>query len=69
MSDNRVDTIVRGGQIVTSSLIYDASVAIYEGKIVAIGPEEFLPPADSYIDAEGKYVLPGLIDCHVHLDR
>jgi len=69
MPDTRVDTIVRGGQIVTSSLIYDASVAIAEGKIVAIGPEEFLPPADSYIDAEGKYVLPGLIDCHVHLDR
>ena len=27
-----------------------------------------LPPADHYIDAEGKYILPGLIDSHVHLD-
>jgi len=27
-----------------------------------------LPPADKYIDAAGKFVLPGLIDSHVHLD-
>ena len=27
-----------------------------------------MPPADNYIDAEGKLILPGLIDSHVHLD-
>ncbi len=69
MPDARVDTIVRGGQVVTSSQIYDAAIAISGEKIVALGPESLLPPADRYIDAEGKLVLPGLIDCHVHLDR
>jgi dihydropyrimidinase len=26
-----------------------------------------LPPADRVIDAQGRYVLPGLIDCHLHI--
>ena len=69
MADARVDTIVAGGQVVTSSEIYSAAIAIDGEKIVAIGPENLLPSADRYIDASGKFVLPGLIDCHVHLDR
>ena len=68
MADNHVDTIVRGGQVVSSSEVYSAAIAISGEKIVALGPEELLPPADNYIDAEGKLVLPGLIDSHVHLD-
>ena len=68
MADVRVDTIIRGGQVVTSSQVYESSIAITGGKIAAIGPEELLPPADKYIDAAGKFVLPGLIDSHVHLD-
>ena len=68
MPDARVDTIIRGGQIVTSSQVYESSIAIFGEKIAAIGPEHLLPPADKYIDAAGKFVLPGLIDSHVHLD-
>ena len=69
MSQTRVDTIIGGGQVVTSSEVFDAAIAIVGDKIAAIGPEHLLPPADRYIDASGKYVLPGLIDAHVHLDR
>ena len=68
MAEVRLDTIVRGGQVVTSSQVVDAAVAIKGEKIVALAPEHLLPPADHYIDAEGKYILPGLIDSHVHLD-
>ena len=67
-TDRHVDTVVVGGQIVTSSQVYEASIAIDGEKIAAIGPENLLPPADNYIDASGMFVLPGLIDCHVHLD-
>ena len=63
----RVDTIVRGGRIVTASDVFEAAVAIKGDKIAAIGPEELLPPADRVIDAGGRYVLPGLIDCHLHV--
>ena len=68
MAEPRVDTIIRGGKIVTSSQVLDAAVAIKGEKIAAVAPEELLPPADRYIDAEGKFVLPGLIDSHVHMD-
>jgi len=68
MPDARVDTIIRGGQVVTSSQVYECAIAIVGEKIAALGPEQYLPPADRYIDAEGKFVLPGLIDSHVHLD-
>ena len=55
-SDRHVDTIVVGGRIVTSSQVYEASIAIDGGRIAAIGPENLLPPADRYIDASGMYV-------------
>ena len=67
MSAASVDTIVRGGQVVTASDVFEAAVAIKGDKIVALGPEALLPPADRVIDASGKYVLPGLIDCHLHI--
>jgi hypothetical protein len=67
MPASKVDTIVRGGQVVTASEAYEASIAIQGERIVGIGPDELLPAADAYIDASGEYVLPGAIDCHVHL--
>ena len=68
MADARVDTIIHGGQVVTSTQTFESAIAISGEKIVALGPMELLPPADNYIDATGKFVLPGLIDAHVHLD-
>ncbi len=68
MAEAHVDTVIVGGQIVTSSEVYESAIAISGEKIVAIGPDTLLPPADTYIDASGMYVLPGLIDSHVHLD-
>jgi imidazolonepropionase-like amidohydrolase len=41
-------------------------VLINNGKIQAIGTK--LGEADKQIDATGKYLIPGLIDSHVHLD-
>ena len=67
MSAASVDTIVRGGQVVTASDVFEAAVAIKGDKIVALGPEALLPPADRVIDASGRFVLPGLIDCHLHI--
>jgi dihydropyrimidinase len=67
MTARAVDLIVRGGQVVTATDVLDAAVAIKGGRIAAIGPEELLPPADRVIDATGKHVFPGLIDCHLHV--
>src|SRR6202047_1867627 len=62
------DTIITNGRVVTASDTYASRVAIGNGRIVAIG--QSLPPenASRIIDAAGKYVLPGGIDVHTHLD-
>jgi imidazolonepropionase-like amidohydrolase len=67
MSASGVDIVVRGGKVVTSTDVVEAAVAIRGDKIVAIGPDSVLPKADREIDASGKLVLPGLIDCHLHV--
>jgi dihydropyrimidinase len=67
MSSARVDTLVVGGQIVGAAEVFSTAIAIRGDKIVALGPDTLLPPADRVIDATGKYVLPGLIDCHLHI--
>ncbi len=69
MRMTRVDTVVRGGTVVTATGAFEAAVAIAGEQIVGVGPEPHLPPADDYIDASGKYVLPGAIDCHCHFDN
>jgi dihydropyrimidinase len=62
-----VDLVVRGGRVVTATDDFEASVAVNGGRIAAIAPEALLPPADRVIDAAGKIVFPGLIDCHLHV--
>lgn len=44
-----------------------ASLAVSEGKIVAVGPEADTLRASQIVDLAGQYVIPGLVDAHVHL--
>jgi dihydropyrimidinase len=67
MTARGVDLIVRGGRVVTATDDFEAAIAISGGRIVAIAPETVLPPAARVIDASGKIVFPGLIDCHLHV--
>ncbi|MBI2219067.1 MAG: amidohydrolase family protein [Candidatus Rokubacteria bacterium] len=63
----RLDLVVHGGQVVTSTDVLDVAIGIKDEKIVALAPADLLPPAERTIDARGKYVLPGAMDCHIHL--
>jgi dihydropyrimidinase len=63
----RVDTLVQSDRIVTATEVFEGGVAIKDGRIVALGPVNMLPDATETIDARGKIVFPGAIDCHVHL--
>lgn len=60
------DLLVRGGRLVTPRGTMEASLAVADGVIVAVGDRGALPPAAEVIDARGRYVLPGVIDSHVH---
>jgi dihydropyrimidinase len=63
----RVDTVVIGDRIVTATEVFEGAVAIKDGRIVGLGPRDVLPEANDVVDARGKLVFPGAIDCHVHL--
>jgi len=62
----RYDILVRGGFVVTGSGIQKADVGINGEKIVAVRPGLLEEEASRTIDASGKYVMPGVIDVHVH---
>ena len=62
------DTVVVNGRIVTATDTYWGDVAIQDGMIAAIGHGGLRENAARVIDASGKYVLPGGIDVHTHLD-
>ena len=66
MSPGTVDLVIRGGRLVSSTAIMSAGIAIEGGVIVAISRDDALPDSRETIDATGKYVLPGVIDPHVH---
>jgi len=66
MSPRVVDLVIRGGRLVSSTGTMSAGVAVEGGVIVAVADDGGLPEARETIDATGKYVLPGVIDPHVH---
>jgi dihydroorotase len=61
-----VDLVVRGGKIVSPHGIVAAGLAVQDGVIVAVADNEALPDARETIDAAGRYVIPGVVDPHVH---
>jgi dihydropyrimidinase len=62
------DTIIINGRVATATDTYVSDVAISNGKITALGQNLPRDNATKIIDAHGKYVLPGGIDVHTHLD-
>jgi dihydropyrimidinase len=62
-----MSVLIRGGRIITAADDYIADVFIDGERISLIG-ESLDVAADKVIDASGKYVLPGCVDPHTHLD-
>jgi dihydropyrimidinase len=62
------DALIRNGNVVTATDTYAADVAIVDGKIHALGKNLPVENATRVLDAAGKYVMPGGIDVHTHLD-
>jgi D-hydantoinase len=66
---NSVDIVIENGTIYSPDREYVGSVAIDNGKIVAIGQAANMPKAERTINARGKVILPGAIDAHVHVGQ
>ena len=66
----RADLLIRGGILVGEHEAIRADLAIRDGRVAAILEADALDiRADDELDATGRYVLPGLIDCHVHFNE
>src|SRR5919198_5001767 len=62
-----MSVLIKGGRIVTAADDYVGDVFIEDETVSQIG-ESLAVQADKTIDARGKYVLPGGVDPHTHLD-
>ncbi|MGG3469017.1 dihydropyrimidinase [Neobacillus pocheonensis] len=63
-----IDLLIKNGTVVNSSYSEKVDVAVKDGKVVALGNADYFPEAKKEIDANGKYVIPGMIDSHVHVN-
>src|SRR5271163_4396278 len=64
----RFDTVIRNGVVVTATDTYVADVGITGEKISAIAQQLPIENTTKVIDAAGRFVMPGGIDVHTHLD-
>jgi dihydropyrimidinase len=62
-------TLIKNGTIATAADVYNADVLIEDERVSLIGTDlTKLGSFDKTIDASGRYVIPGGIDPHTHLD-
>ena len=62
-----IDLVLTNAKAYLEKEIVDCSIAVEDGEITKIGRETNMPNADERINLGNLLVLPGLIDCHVHL--
>lgn len=69
MAKRVIETIIRGGTVVTACDTARADVAISGGAIAAVGADlsDLAGPKTKKVDAGGAWVIPGGIDPHVHM--
>jgi dihydropyrimidinase len=66
-SETGFDLTVRGGRISTDRETFFADIGVTDGVITAIAPA--LPAGRRDVDARDRWVLPGGIDSHVHIEQ
>jgi adenine deaminase len=64
--DEPAELVLKGGKVMSvfTGEVFDANVAIADGRIVGVG--EYDGPRT--VDVSGKYLVPGLIDGHCHIE-
>lgn len=67
-ADSPGETLIRNATVltITRGTLRNTDVLLRKGKIAAIGKDLKAPANARVIDATGKYLMPGIIDCHSH---
>jgi imidazolonepropionase-like amidohydrolase len=61
-------TVIQNATVMTVTKgTFTGSVVLRDGKIAAAGPHVEVPKDAVIVDGTGKYVIPGIIDCHSHI--
>ncbi|MCC7448120.1 MAG: adenine deaminase [Anaerolineae bacterium] len=73
MGRTPAELVIRGGQwvnVYTREIIPDTDVAVIAGRIAYCGPDASycIGPQTQVIDAKGRYLVPGLLDAHMHVE-
>src|SRR5581483_11421470 len=63
----QLDRLVRNGTLVTASDTIRCDVGVKDGRVAVLA--QGLDEAREIVEAEGRYVIPGGIDAHVHIDE
>ncbi|GIZ44832.1 hypothetical protein CKM354_000801800 [Cercospora kikuchii] len=59
--------------VTSGEILPNATLIINDGKVSRVGTtrdatlEQDIPQGSAILDIEGKFIMPGLIDCHVHI--
>ncbi|APZ43775.1 dihydropyrimidinase [Acidihalobacter ferrooxydans] len=61
------DLVVRGGTISTASDTFIADIGVKDGIVTALG--QALGSGEHDIDASGKWILPGGVEAHCHIEQ
>uniref|UniRef100_A0A7S4L6I6 dihydropyrimidinase n=1 Tax=Paramoeba aestuarina TaxID=180227 RepID=A0A7S4L6I6_9EUKA len=59
--------LIQGGTVVNHDRQWKADVLCENGKITAVGLDLKVPEGTEVVDAAGRYVIPGGIDTHTHM--
>lgn len=67
------DVVIRGGKLVnvqSREILENWQVAIKAGRFAYVGPDasHCIGPATEVVEAEGRYLVPGLCDGHMHIE-
>ncbi|MEM7520019.1 MAG: adenine deaminase [Pseudomonadota bacterium] len=67
------DTVIKSGawvNVYSGEIIAGTDIAIVAGRIAYVGPDagHAVGPATQIIEAQGRYMVPGLCDAHMHVE-
>jgi len=68
LAQSRNAVLIKNGTVMTAirGTLENTDILIENGKIAKIGKNIAAPAGAKVIDATGKYVTPGIVDCHSH---